>query len=90
MERVLKSSNHRDTSYSIQSRQFFCWLESCIVNWLHKIKQSLWTCALFAKRVAPMWEYPPNTAFVLCLYLCFCELFEESGHRTLCQNIASV
>ena len=35
-----------------------------------------------------MWEYPPNTAFFRCLYLCFCELF-ESGHRTLCQNIAS-
>lgn len=33
-----------------------------------------------------MWEYPPNTAFVRCLYLSFYELFEESGHGTLCQN----
>ena len=35
-----------------------------------------------------MWEYPPNTAFVRCLYLNFYDLFEESRHGTLCQNIA--
>ena len=47
-------------------------------------------CASFAKRVAPLWEYPPNTAFVRCLYLCFYELLEESEHATLCQNIGTV
>ena len=35
-----------------------------------------------------MWDYPPKTAFVRCLYLSFYELFEKSGHGTLCQNMA--
>ena len=35
-----------------------------------------------------MWKYPSNTAFARCLYLSFYELFEESRHGTLCQNIA--
>ena len=35
-----------------------------------------------------MWDYPPKTAFVRCLYLSFYELFEKSEHGTLCQNIA--
>ena len=35
-----------------------------------------------------MWEYPPNTAFVRCLDLCFYELFEENRLWKLCQNIA--
>lgn len=41
-----------------------------------------------AKRIEPMWDYPPKTAVVRCLYLSFYELFEKSGHGTLCQNIA--